>query len=159
ASVLAGLDELDLWIADQLNHGLSGFAADAQKSCRTLSARLVDAKAAGLAGQLDALAADVFRVSEAQRGELVIERLGAMALLAGAYRRQDALPAALKADVRRTVGWTVNREDLLADPEALRVKALWMVVAARSEVQPDKLRRLETWLLRLDTREGSASRF
>jgi hypothetical protein len=34
-----------------------------------------------------------------------------------------------------------------------------MVVAARSEVQPDKLRRLETWLLRLDTKEGSAPRF
>jgi hypothetical protein len=159
ASVAAGLEELDLWLADQLNHGFAGFAANAQKSCRTLSARLVDAKAAGLAGQLDALAADVFRVPEAHRGELVMERLASMALIAAAYRRQDALPPALKADVRRSVGWTVKREDLLADAEALRVKAPWMVVAARSEVQPDMLRRLETWLLRLDTQEGPAPRF
>jgi hypothetical protein len=159
ASVAAGLDELDLWLADQLNHGLAGFAANAQKSCRTLSARLVDAKAPGLAGQLDALAADVFRVPEAQRGELVMERVASMALIAAAYRRQDALPPALKADVRRSVGWTIKREDVLADAEALRVKAPWMVVAARSEVQPDKLRRLETWLLRLDTQESPAPRF
>ena len=159
ASVAAGLDELGLWIADQLGHGLAGFAANAAKSCRTLSARLVDAKAAGLAGQLDALSADVFRVPESQRGELVMERLGAMALISAAYRRQDALPPALKADVRRTVGWTVKREDLLADTQALRVKAPWMVVAARSEVQPDKLRRLETWLLRLDAQEGPAPQF
>jgi len=47
----------------------------------------------------------------------------------------------------------------LADAEALRVKAPWMVVAARSEVQPDKLRRLETWLLRLDTQESPVPRF
>jgi hypothetical protein len=159
ASILAGLDELDLWIADQLNHGLSGFAANAQKSCRTLSARLVDAKVAGLAGQLDALAADVFRVHESQRGELVMERLAAMTLLSAAYRRQDALPPALKADVRRTVGWTVKREDLLGDTDALRVKAHWMVLSVRSEVQPDKLRRLETWLLRLDAAETAAPRF
>jgi hypothetical protein len=159
ASVAAGLDELELWIADQLNHGLAGFAANAQKSCRTLAARLVDAKAAGLAGQLDALAAGIYRVPEVQRGELVMERLAAMALIAAAYRRQDALPPALKADVRRTVGWTVKREDLLADTGALRVKAPWMVIAARSEVQPDKLRRLETWLLRLDTQESPAPRF
>ncbi len=109
--------------------------------------------------QLDALSADVFRVPESQRGELVMERLGAMALISAAYRRQGALPPALKADVRRTVGWTVKREDLLADTQALRVKAPWMVVAARSEVQPDKLRRLETWLLRLDAQEGPAPQF
>ena len=157
AAILGGLDELDLWIADQLNHGLAGFAANAVKSCRTLSARLVDAKAAGLAGLLDALAADVFRVPEAQRGDLVMERLAAMTVIAAAYRRQDALPPALKADVRRAVGWTVKREDLLADAEALRVAAPWMVVATRSEVQPDKLRRLETWLLRLDTQGADAA--
>jgi hypothetical protein len=82
-----------------------------------------------------------------------------MTLIAAAYRRQDALPPALKADVRRAVGWTVKREELLGDAEALRVKAPWMVAAARSEVQPDKLRRLETWLLRLDEQESPAPRF
>ena len=114
-----------------------------------------------MAGLLDALAADVFRVPEAQRGDLVMERLAAMTVIAAAYRRQDALPLALKADVRRAVGWTVKREDLLADAEALRLAAPWMVVATRSEVQPDKLRRLETWLLRLDTpgADAAAPRF
>jgi hypothetical protein len=155
ASILSGLDELDLWIADQLNHGIAGFAVNAVKSCRTLAARLVDAKAAGLAGLLDGLAADVFRVPEAQRAELVMERLAAMTLIAAAYRRQDVLPQALKADVRRAVGWTVKREELLAGATALRATGSWMVVAARSEVQPDKLRRLETWLLRLDNEESN----
>lgn len=155
ASVLEGVANLELWIADQLNHGLAGFAASAAQNCRGVASRLVDAKASGLAAMLDQLAADVFRVPEAHRGGLVLERLAALTLLASAYRRQDALPPGLREDVRRAVGWTIRRADLLADAGALRLTAPWMVIAARSEVQPDKLRRLETWVMRLEAPEGS----
>ncbi len=59
------------------------------------------------------LSADVFRVPEQMRGDLVLERLGALTLIAAAYRNQERLPPALRADVRRAVGWTVKREELL----------------------------------------------
>jgi hypothetical protein len=154
ASVLEGVANLELWIADQLNHGLAGFAASARQNCRGVASRLVDAKAGGLAGMLDQLAADVFRVPDAQRAGLVMERLAALTLLASAYRRQDALPPDLREDVRRAVGWSVKRGELLADPNALRVRAPWLVIAVRSEVQPDRLRRLESWLMRLKAQPG-----
>jgi hypothetical protein len=147
ATVLAGLDDLDRWVMDQVNLGLAGFAQRAARSTRTLSTRLVDAKAPGLANRLDMLSADVFRAPEQMRGELVLERLGALTLIAAAYRNQERLPPALRADVRRAVGWTVKREELLADTQAPRVRVDWLVAATISEVQPDKLRRLETWLL------------
>lgn len=148
-AVLAGLDELDRWIVDQLSLGLAGFAGRIQSSARTLSARLVDAKAQGLAGRLDALAADIFTVPEPIRADFAIERLGALVLIGSAYRRQAELPPALQADVRRVVGWNQKREDLLADDAALRFASTWLVVAARSEIQPDKLRRIETWFMNL----------
>lgn len=154
ASVLEGVANLELWITDQINHGLAGFSSNAAQNCRAMAARLVDAKASGLAALLDQLATDVFRVPDAQRGDLIMERLAALALMAAAYRRQDALPPALRADLRRAVGWTVKRADLLDDASAMRILAPWMVIAARSEVQPDKLRRLETWLMRLDAPSG-----
>jgi hypothetical protein len=147
ASVLAGLDELDLWIVDQLNLGLAGFAQRAAQSTKTLSTRLVDAKAQGLAGRIETLAADIYRAPEQMRGDLVFERLAALSLIASAYRNQDRLPPPLKADVRRVTSWTLRREELLADPDAPRLSGDWIVAATRSEVQPDKLRRLETWLL------------
>jgi hypothetical protein len=147
ASMRDGLDELDRWIVDQLNLGLAGFTQRAAQSTKTLSTRLVDAKAPGLANRLDALAADVFRVPEPMRGDLVLERLAALALISAAYRRQEKLPAPLIEDVRRATGWTARREDLIADASAPRATADWIVAATRSEVQPDKLRRLETWLL------------
>ncbi|WP_257170193.1 SWIM zinc finger family protein [Bradyrhizobium sp. SRS-191] len=147
AAILAGLDELDRWIADQLNQGLADFATRAAAAGRTLSTRLVDAKAGGLAGRLDALGTELFRVGDERRADLAIERLGAMTLIASAYRHQDRLPAPLREDVRRAVGWSVRREELLADTAAPRATSVWIVAANRSEVQPDKLRRLETWLV------------
>jgi hypothetical protein len=47
-AILAGLDDLDTWLADQLDTGLAGFATQARKSCAPLVQRLVDAKASGL---------------------------------------------------------------------------------------------------------------
>jgi hypothetical protein len=146
-AVLAGIDELDRWTLDQLSQGLAGFAQRSQSAVRTLSTRLVDAKAGGLATRLDRLVAELFRVSEDQRADLALERLAAMTLIASAYRNQDRLPASLREDVRRTVGWSVRREELLADTNAPRVTTTWIVAANLSEVQPDKLRRLETWLV------------
>lgn len=154
ASIAAGLDELDLWLADQLDRGLAAFLPSAFQHCRQAAQRLVDAKAPGLATWLDALPARLLAVPEPMRLDLAIEQLGGLHLLAEAYRRQDLLQPALRSDVRRLVGWTQQREALLADPDAPRAKGDWSVVATRSEVQPDRLRRIETWLARADDGEG-----
>lgn len=155
AAVLAGLDELDRWILDQLQSGLAGFAQQAGKGARALITRLVDAKAQALAGRVEALVADVHRLPEQMRGEVVLERLASLALISAAYRSQEQLPPALKADVRRAASWITTREELLEDPSAFRVSADWIVAATRSIVQPDRLRRLETWLLRTTPDEGT----
>jgi hypothetical protein len=84
ASVRAGLDDLDRWILDQLNLGLAGFAQRAAQSTKTLSTRLVDAKAQGLASRLEALAADIYRVPEQMRADLAFERLAALSLISSA---------------------------------------------------------------------------
>lgn len=153
-SVLAGLDELERWIADQLGRGLAEFAQSAVQQCRIAAQRLVDAKASGIASLLDQLPAELFALPEAQRNDFLIERLGGFYLLCQAYRRQEALPAALREDVRRLAGWQTRRDDLLAEAAAPRVKGEWIVLATRSEVQADNLRRIETWLWRLASGKG-----
>ena len=149
-SVLAGLDELDRWIGDEIDAGLAAFPQRAPQRCRIAAQRLVDAKAPALATRLDALPAELLGLPEDERGRHAIEVLGSLHLLAEAYRRQERLPASLRSDVRRLVGWTVERQELLDEPSALRVTAPWLVAAVHSEVQPDRLRRIETWLMRGD---------
>jgi len=146
ASILNGLDDLDVWISDQVDRGLAGFAAQSTQVCRQIAQRMVDAKASGLATRLESLPSRLFSLPESARPAAALEELGLIHLMAEAYRRQETLPAGLKADVRQTIGWSVTREALLADASAIRVRGAWRVVAALSEVQPDRLRRLETWL-------------
>jgi hypothetical protein len=146
AAILAGLDEFDLWIGDILERGISTFISDAAQLCRIAAQRLVDAKAPGLAASVDALPSALLAMPPASRADAAIQALGAWHLLAEAYRRQDALPEALKEDVRRLTGWSIQRQTLLDDPDALRRNSVWTVFAVHSEAQPDKLRRVETWL-------------
>jgi hypothetical protein len=158
-SVLRGLDELDRWLGDRLEAGLSGFAPIAHEQCRLLARRLNDAKAPGLALILDGLPPSLLALRQEERIGWLIETLGRLQLIAAAYRRQDLLPPPLREDVRRIVGWTVERTRLLEDGAALSATAAWRVVATSSEVQADGLRRLETWLARTGEQPAAEPRF
>jgi hypothetical protein len=146
AAILAGLDAFDLWLSDQLDKGLAAFVANAAGACRQMVQRLVDAKATALATRLDSLPTRLFSLAEAARPRAAVVELGIFHLIAEAYRRQDVLDPALREDVRQMIGWTQTREALLASSDAVRSAGRWHVIATRAEVQPDKLRRMETWL-------------
>lgn len=154
SAIADGLGQLDLWLEDQMARGFSGFASVAAEQCRTISKRLVDSKAGGLAGRLETLASTLFSTPEAERADLLLESFAQLHLLTQAYRRQDALGPLLRANVRHEIGWSQNREALLADELAQRADGDWIVLATKSETQPDKLRRHEVWLGRMDEGEG-----
>lgn len=157
AAVLAGLDELDVWLSDQVQQGMANFVAQAAPACRTIAQRLVDAKGPGLAGRLDALPTRLFTLPGVARPSAAIRELGQIHLISQAYRRVSELPELLAADARQAVGWSVTREALLGDSEAIRVDAKWQVFAVLSETQPDRLRKVETWLWRQSEADGTPS--
>ncbi|NTF44341.1 SWIM zinc finger family protein [Rhizobium rhizogenes] len=146
AAIANGLDELDVWLADQMDAGLAAFPSKAIAMCKVMAQRLFDAKAPGLAARVDTIPARLFALAEAARPTAVVQELGMLHLMAQAYRRQALLAEPLRHDIRQMIGWTIAREALLADERAERVASTWRVWATRSEVQPDKLRRIETWL-------------
>lgn len=154
SAIADGLDQLDLWLEDQMARGFSGFSSVAAEQCRTISKRLVDSKAGGLAGRLEALSSMLYATPEAERADFLLESFAQLHLLTQAYRRQDALEPLLRANVRQEIGWSQNREALLADELAQRADGDWIVLATKSETQPDKLRRHEVWLGRMDEGEG-----
>ena len=152
-SILQGLDELDLWITDQIEEGFAGFETRAQEQSRTLIKRLVDAKAPGIALRVESAMSEYFAADLADRNNLLIETFGMLHLLANAYRKQHVLPTSLQADVRQTVGWTIERDSLLKDADATRITGEWMVTGTREETQTDRMIRQETWLMQLDSDE------
>lgn len=144
AALIGAMDDLETWIADQLRTGLSGLLGDLAPRCRAIAARLVDGKAAALAGRLDELPAEVMALPGEERLDALISRLGKLVILARAFRADPKSP-----EVRRAVASSEKREDILANPDALRVKGRWEVAGERIKTRRDGLVSQATWLLNL----------
>lgn len=160
ANVLAGVEQLDLWMADLVRHGLGRLPTEGPELWDSQARRLVDAQAPGLARRVRAIG---YRVGVgAAWTERVLGDLGRLALLTEAYRRLDALPTPMQYDVRRWVGFTVDKAEVFAHGES--VEDEW-VVASATVVEDERLRMRRTWLvgktsaraaLILDVAAGSA---
>lgn len=150
AGIVQGLQEFDRWLADQMRTGLSGLLEDLSARCRVMAARLVDARAQGLAGQLDELPARVWQHDSNERPAALIAELGRLLLLSRQYQRLNNNPAAEPvawAAVSRLVGNSEPVAELLEDQTALRVRGVWEVLASRDETRRDGLIAQMTWLL------------
>lgn len=143
-SIRDGLDELEQWIADQLRLGLTGFLQDFTSRCRKIAARLVDAKAAGLAGRIDEMPARLMALPNEDRLDGALSELGKLVLLAHAWRAEPRRP-----DLWRTVATAETREQVLSDPNAERVSSIWEVLGEQIETRRDGLVSQSTWLLDL----------
>jgi hypothetical protein len=143
-SVYAATEDLDTWIADQLRTGLAGFLGALNDRCRRIAARLVDAKAGALAGRIDEMPSRLLALPGEERIDAAISELGKLVLLTRAWR--DAPDA---GDTRREVIGAETRDEVLADPKALRVSSLWEVAGQRIMTRRDGLISQATWLLNL----------
>ncbi|MEM7425963.1 MAG: SWIM zinc finger family protein [Pseudomonadota bacterium] len=143
-AVRNGLDELEQWIADQLRLGLAGFLNEMTDRCRQIAARMIDAKAGGLAGRLDEMPARVLVLKPEERPDALISELGKLVLLARAWRLDPEDP-----DLKRTVTSSETRDAVLDDPETPRVNSVWEVLDERVVTRRDGLIAQSTWLLNL----------
>lgn len=143
-AILDSLDALEQWIGDQLRIGLSAFIDDATARCRRIAARLVDGKAAALAGRIDELPARLLGQPAGDRPRAAVVELGKLVLLARAFRA-----APRDADIRRAVASSENRETILASSDTVRVTGLWEVLAEQVQTRRDGLVSQTTWLLNL----------
>ncbi|MET0373704.1 MAG: SWIM zinc finger family protein, partial [Rhizorhabdus sp.] len=143
-AILDSLDALEQWIGDQLRMGLAAFIDDATARCRRIAARLVDGKAAALAGRIDELPARLLGQPAGDRPRAAVVELGKLVLLARAFRA-----APRDADIRRAVASSENRETVLASSDTVRVTGVWEVLAEQVQTRRDGLVSQATWLLNL----------
>jgi hypothetical protein len=135
-----GLVELDRWLDDRLRTGLADPALARYATWDTLAARLVDARAGGLANRVRRLAGIVG--TRLEWHEQLLAELGVLHLLAQAGQRVGELPPALADAVAVACGWQVRQADVLAGvPDTDR----W-VVAGRSDTREDRIEVRRVWL-------------
>ncbi|UPT62543.1 MAG: hypothetical protein M0D54_19670 [Hyphomonadaceae bacterium JAD_PAG50586_4] len=145
ATVEAGLQELETWIADQVRSGLSAFVNEPGQRCRRIASRLVDAKAGALASRIDEMPSRLLALPTDERLDAAIMELGKLVVLARAWK---AAPA--DVEMRREVIASETREEVLNNPVAPRVSAMWEVLGERVVTRRDGLVSVSTWLLALD---------
>lgn len=142
ALVLQGLDSLDLWLADLVRNGLAGVETQPASFWERQAAQMVDNQAAGIALRLRQMAG--IPGSRPDWPHELLDRLGRLALLSHAYRRADALDAALREDVRQLVGWSLKGDEVAARGEI--VADNWLILGQHVEDE-DRGRVQRTWLL------------
>ncbi|MGO4614899.1 DUF5691 domain-containing protein [Nocardia sp. 2YAB30] len=137
--VTAGLEELDIWLGDQVRTGL----AQTDRSFRTfeaIAARMVDAQAPGLASALRRLPTTV--ATRTDWPDLVLGEYARMHLLVAAHRQLDDVAPALRASIRMHIGYPNPAEAVRGEPA---VRDRWMVFGVRVS-EEERLHTRRTWL-------------
>ena len=137
--VRLGLDELDVWLGDQVRAGLAALRRGGYGPVDQMAARMVDAQAPGVAGMLRALPARFVGDDWPAR---TLEQLALIRLLVAAHRRLDDLPSDLAETVRSRVGYPTSRESVLARPA---VRDQWAVLG-HVDVVDYRLTSRRVWL-------------
>lgn len=139
ARVLAGIEQLEVWLSDIVNQGLAAARTRPLSFWTQMAARQIDAQASGLARRVRALG-DAATGPQWQHQLLI--QLARMQLLLDAYRNLQRLPAPLAAEVRQLIGWSQD-QDAVRSSESVRDH--W-VVLARRQTEDEQLRVQRTWL-------------
>jgi hypothetical protein len=138
----AGLADLERWMGDAVQRGLANLPPDAAEQWSRFAARMVDAQAGGLAGVLRECAALIH--AAADWPERLLARMGRLQLVAEAVCRREQLSADVRADLRATLGWPLERDEVLAQGE--RVPDRWTVLGQVSEEREHRLVERRVWL-------------
>ena len=136
----AGLDELDRWLRDLVRQGLGTAQSQPYRFWDTVAARMVDAQAPGVGGQVRRMAGAVHGEGWPSR---LLEQAGRLHLVTTAWPRRETLPPDTQADLRAVLGWPVPVDEVLAGP---RCRARWHVVA-RWVAEEERVRAQRTWLV------------
>ncbi len=140
--VSSGLDELELWLADQVEAGLAEAPRRSRDHWERMGKRLVDAKAGGAASRVNALAS---LTNAPDWPDHLLREFGLLQLMITGYRNAENLPERTRAVVRDHIGFQIKTEDLLHTGE--RVRDRWRVLALGDSTESDtNLTARRVWL-------------
>ena len=135
-SVTAGVAELELWLKDMIRIGILELPNKPASDFEKVAARMVDAKAPGLAGWVKSLTKlDFVKPDEWQTEALKI--LSKLYLIIKTFQNYNNLTPIWQTTIKNLVGWNQSTKELLADKEAECVKDKWLLAGQEMETMDD----------------------
>jgi len=140
SKVTDGLAEFGVWLDDVVRSGFAALPGKPAGFWQNPAARLVDAQAPGLARRVSAL--DGITTIGDRWPDRLLRELSLLHLVREGWPRVAALPEAAQEDLRATIGFSVNQQEVTSQ---VGVRDRWVVVGQRVE-EEDRLRVQRTWL-------------
>ncbi|MEY3240185.1 MAG: hypothetical protein RIR11_1623 [Bacteroidota bacterium] len=149
SKMLAGMDELSLWLHDLLRVGLISLPDRSRRYWDDMDKRLIDAQAPGLAAMVRTLR-DLPYKEGTEWQQQAVDIIGKMWMIIRGFSKMYELPEPQQADLKALAGWGAGPKEVLNDPNALSIKDNWLV-AGRSTELIDDITTQRNWLLGLHT--------
>ncbi|MFK7971629.1 MAG: SWIM zinc finger domain-containing protein [Bacteroidia bacterium] len=125
-SVDAGVDELSQWLHDLMRVGLLELP-EKTHDLEQMAARMVDAKASGLAGRLKSLAYMGYNQPEVWQPSAMAQ-LGKLHTLLEAWKNREKFSSEWQLSLKNLIGWPQSGKDLMDNAEAFALKDHWLVL-------------------------------
>jgi hypothetical protein len=148
-SVRLGVIELELWLKDLVRIGILELPNKSATEFEKVAARMVDAKAPGLAGWVRSLA----KLNFGDQTEWQSEALGMISrlfLLIRTFQNYENLSPLWQITIKNLVGWSQSAKELLVNPEAETLKDKWLIVGQEVESNDD-ITTQRNWLIGCNT--------
>lgn len=146
-ALLDGLQELDLWIQDQLRTGILELNKALRERTRRIAARMVDAKASALASRIDELTSLVRDVPPEQQPPRILQELGCWLLLSRAFQLDPT-----DCDAKRALVGVESRTNLIAnDVGQVTFQGRWLCIGEQISNRRDGLISHSSYLWPLDS--------
>jgi hypothetical protein len=143
--VQAGAAELELLLKDLLRAGFINLPERGSALFSKTAARMVDAKATGLANQVKNFTKINFYSSTDWHSE-VLEQAAETYLLLESFKNIEKQTPSVQEDIRSLMGWSLKKNEILENPDLETIKDKWLVLGRSSE-QEDDLIIQKSWLL------------
>jgi hypothetical protein len=130
--VTQGVAELELWLKDLVRTGFLALPTKDFRFFEQIAARMVDAKATGLAGRVRAFRALNYTQNNHWQSEAL--RIAAeIFLLIEAFKNSQNLSAEWQQSIKNLIGWNQSPKELLLNTEAEKIKDVWIVLGQEQE--------------------------
>ncbi len=142
--VQSGIDEINLWLSDLMKSGLLELPAIPSEQFTKLAARMVDAKAPGLASWVKSLANINYTTMDVwyEEAQEIIAKLN---LIIRGWNNLEQLSPDWQLTIKNLIGWNQSPKELMDAKDAFTVKDDWIVLGQEKELIED-ITVIRTWL-------------
>jgi hypothetical protein len=143
-AVQNGLADTELLLRDWVRTGLMQLPDKDAAFFQHIAARLVDAKASGIAFRVRQLEQIVRQQAEHWQAE-ALAAISEIWLICRAFRQLDTLSEPVKEEIKTQIGWTQTQNALLEDSQRIQIYDRWLCIGLETS-QEENLTLICYWM-------------